>query len=374
MHEIGYTTGTFDLVHQGHFDFLKKCKLYCERLIVGLVSDQLGERQKRKPVLSYEHRKSILENCKYVDIVVKFDGASKLKDLEKLKFDILFISDEYQNTSEYDSFSQYRRKIPVLYFPRSVDVSSTDVYKKILTNIISNIEIKAKAISGDILALEWKKGEEFIIKPVRISSREINNTANNYQLTIPPPRNWKIKGLNGDQCPFISGVNGNREIVIFDLLKNKSWYPVLKIEKKFGDKISLKSNLNGIELMNEERKYSEHIYWLIQRDGGQTLDLFLTDKDRKEKDVIYLKIKSIIKEMNKIGILHMDLHPHNILCNIKGEITIIDFGWVMYKYFDMEDKEKYYYNKCLLENFDLYHFRESLVFTGLEKEVPQCLV
>jgi glycerol-3-phosphate cytidylyltransferase len=374
MYEIGYTTGTFDLVHQGHFEILKKCKIYCKYLIVGLVSDALGEKQKRKPVMDYGHRKSILENCKYVDTVVKFRGTSKQEDYKKLKFNVLFIADEYYQCQEYSSFEKDYPTIPVLYFPRTSDVSSSDIYKKILAKVISNIEIKAKAISGDILSLEWKKGEKFIIKPVRISSREINNTANNYQLSNPPPRNWKIPGLILQPRPFISGVNGNRELVVFELLKHKPWYPVLYIEKKKGFNTTIINNVNNIELMNEERKYSEYIYWLVQKDGGETLDVFLKSKPAVEREYIYLQIKEIIKEMNMLGILHMDLHPRNILCNHEGEISIIDFGWVMYKYFDMDDEERCYYNKSLMENFDLYHFRESLVYTGLEKSVPVCLL
>ena len=96
MYELGYTTGTFDAVHHGHFEFLKSCKsFYCEKLIVGLVTDSLGEKQKRKPVFDFEHRKAILENCKWVDKVVAFDGTSKQVDYHKLRFDVLLIADEY---------------------------------------------------------------------------------------------------------------------------------------------------------------------------------------------------------------------------------------------------------------------------------------
>ena len=376
MYQIGYTTGTFDLIHQGHFEILNRCKLYCRHLIVGLVSDELGEKQKRKPVLDFNHRKNILENCRQVDTVIKFEGTSKQEDYKKLKFNILFIADEYYKKIEYSSFENDYPNIPVIYFPRTENISSSNIYKKIIATIITNMEIKAKAISGDVLALEWKKGEKIIIKPVRISNREINNTANNYHLPSPPPRNWKIPDLIMHPQPFISGINGNRELIIFDLLKHKNWYPVLYIEKKIGEYININNNnnLSNIDLMNEERKYSENIYWLIQKDGGQTLDIFLANKDSNKREIIYLKIKEIIKDMNYMGILHMDLHPRNILCNEKEEISIIDFGWVMYKYFDMDDNEKYYYNKSLLENFDLYHFRESLVFTGLEETVPECLL
>tara|TARA_R110001632_G_scaffold74976_3_gene171075 strand:- start:947 stop:2074 length:1128 start_codon:yes stop_codon:yes gene_type:complete len=375
MYEIGYTTGTFDLVHQGHFEILKKCKLYCKRLIVGLVSDNLGEKQKRKPVLKYEHRRAILENCKYVNAVVEFKGTSKQEDYKKFKFDVLFIADEYYKRSEYSTFEKDYPNIPVMYFPRTSNVSTSDIYKNIIATIINNIEVKAKAISGDILSVEWKKGENFIIKPVRISSREANNTANNYQLSVPPPRNWKINGLMLQKCPFISGVNGNRELVIFDLLRHKKWYPVLYIDKKAGYQSQIENNISdNIELMRVERKYSQNIFWLVQKDGGKTLDVYLSNKSRGERENIYLKIKEIIREMNSVGILHMDLHPRNILCNKEGEVSIIDFGWVMYKYFDMNEEEKSYYNKNLMDNFDLYHFRESLVYTGMEESVPLCLL
>ena len=375
MYEVGYTTGTFDLVHKGHFEILKKCKLYCKYLIVGLVSDKLGKKQKRSPVMDFEHRKSILENCKYVDNVIEFNGTSKQSDYKKLKFNILFIADEYYRANEYSSFEEDYPEIPVVYFPRTKETSTSDIYKRIIINVINDMNIRAKAISGDIISVAWKKDKNFIIKPVRISSREKNNTANVYCLTMPPPRNWKINGLIVQKVPFISGVNGNRELVIFDLLKNKEWYPVLHIEKKNNQKITMSNNnLQGIELMNEERKYSEDVFWLIQEDGGKTLDLYLVGKNEEQRKTIYLRIKEIIEEMNKMGILHMDLHPKNILCNEEGKISIIDFGWVMYKYFDMAEDEKYYYNKCWSENFDLYHFRESLVYTGMEDKVPLCLI
>mgnify|MGYP005996888751 FL=1 len=128
MYELGYTTGTFDLLHRGHYEILKKTKLYCKKLIVGLVSDELGVRQKRKPVLEFEHRKTILENSKYVDSVIRFNGTSKQVDYEKLHFDILFISDEYYKKEEYTSFENDFSHVPVIYFPITEGISTMEIY------------------------------------------------------------------------------------------------------------------------------------------------------------------------------------------------------------------------------------------------------
>ena len=74
---IGYTTGTFDLLHPGHLEFLKTSKAMCDRLIVGLTSDRLAVIQKRKPFFSYQHRYDLLSVLKYVDSVIEHDGQTK---------------------------------------------------------------------------------------------------------------------------------------------------------------------------------------------------------------------------------------------------------------------------------------------------------
>ena len=59
---------------------------------------------------------------------------------------------------------------------------------------------------------------------------------------------------------------------------------------------------------------------------------------------------------------------------VKNEkVYIIDFGWCLHKSFDFEQDEKDYYHQLLAQNFDLVHFRESLVYDGLEKEIPKIL-
>ena len=65
-----YVDGTFDLLHPGHISFLKKCKQYCDRLIVGVISDKNVESYKRLPILNLENRCIMLKNIKCIDQVI----------------------------------------------------------------------------------------------------------------------------------------------------------------------------------------------------------------------------------------------------------------------------------------------------------------
>ena len=370
LHKIGYTTGTFDLLHEGHFELLKKCKFYCDKLIVGLVTDELGIRQKRKPVLTFSHRKTLLEHSKYVDAVVEFNGTTKQQDYNKLKFNVLFICDEYETKHEYTSFEKTHSHIPIIYIPRTTHVSTSDIYKTILNNAITNFNVRASSICGDILSLSWKNNENIIIKPIKLSYKDSLNTDNNYNLSMPPPRNWKMLNSVKKPHPMISGVNPMREISIFNILKDKPWYPVLKfLKKNKTDKVYSVNECDDIRRMLKERNLGQ-LYWAVQKDGGETLTNYIKTKTEPERLNLYKRIKLIIDEMRELDVLHMDLHPDNILVSPDDKISIIDFGWCLHKNFDMNENEKKYYKECFDNNFDLTHFLESLIFMNIEIIIP----
>jgi len=372
MYEVGYTTGTFDLPHAGHFAILEKCKSFCKMLIVGLVSDELGIKQKRRPVLSYQHRKSILENSKWVDHVVIFDGTTKQLDYKKLKFNVLFISDEYLGNNEYESFSD----TPVYYFPRTVNISTSDIFKGIVKRVLQEAKLFSSGTGGDILKFEWKNNESYIVKPINLAIGEEITTEDIFSLPVPPPRNWKLIGEKEKNLPFLSGVNPNREISIYKFLLGKPWFTVEDIvyKNKNSQLVSVKKDTMA-DIINNHRKFGKIIAWLVQRDGGITLDKFFEEqKANKETRIEYYKnISNIIEDMRFNGILHMDLHCHNIVVK-NNQISIIDFGWCMHRSFKMHKNEREYYETKLEENFDLKHFRESLVVMGIEKEIPLCLL
>lgn len=97
MHKIGFTAGSFDLLHPGYIRLFKEAKTKCDYLIVGLHKDPSKERvNKIKPVLSIEDRVEILESIKYIDQIEIYESE---EDLEKLLAnftpDIRFLGDDY---------------------------------------------------------------------------------------------------------------------------------------------------------------------------------------------------------------------------------------------------------------------------------------
>ena len=91
---IGYTTGVFDLFHQGHLNLLRNAKEHCDKLIVGVTTDELSINFKnKKPIMSTEERIDIVQAIRYVDAVVPQTSMDKFEAWEKYRFDVMFASD-----------------------------------------------------------------------------------------------------------------------------------------------------------------------------------------------------------------------------------------------------------------------------------------
>ena len=127
-HKIGYTTGVFDLFHIGHLNILKRAKEYCECLIVGVTTDELvRERKGKLTVIPFEERIEIIKSICYVDRVVPQINMNKLEAWHSLKFNAMFVGDDWKGT---DSWINYEAKfnevgVDVVYLPYTKHTSST---------------------------------------------------------------------------------------------------------------------------------------------------------------------------------------------------------------------------------------------------------
>lgn len=122
------TYGTFDILHYGHINLLKRARMLGDYLIVGLSSDEFNHIKNKKSYYTYEQRKTILEACRYVDLVIPENNwEQKIDDVQKYQADIFVMGDDWKG--KFDFLKDY---CDVIYLPRTPDVSTTQtkVYLK----------------------------------------------------------------------------------------------------------------------------------------------------------------------------------------------------------------------------------------------------
>jgi len=124
---IGYTSGVFDLFHIGHLNLLKNSKSMCDHLIVGVTSDDLVKYKNKKAVIPHTERMEIVKSIKYVDSVVPQNDMNKFKMWGKLKFDIMFVGDDWYENEKWKEYEKEFNSVNVkiIYFPYTKGTSST---------------------------------------------------------------------------------------------------------------------------------------------------------------------------------------------------------------------------------------------------------
>ncbi len=137
---IGYTAGAFDLFHIGHLNLLKNSKARCDKLIVGVSSDELIYNTKgKKPVIHLKERIKIVEAIKYVDEIHVQKDLDKIKAWEKYHYDILFIGDDWKGNKRWDNYEKILKTkgVPIIYLPYTKTTSSTLLTKtlKVLSDV-----------------------------------------------------------------------------------------------------------------------------------------------------------------------------------------------------------------------------------------------
>jgi glycerol-3-phosphate cytidylyltransferase len=125
--KIGYTTGVFDLFHIGHVNLLRNAKSMCDKLIVGVTTDELVSYKFKKAVIPFEERAEIVRSCKYVDVVIAQPNMDKFEAWQKLQFDIIFVGDDWFNTEKWKDIQSHFEEVgvKVVYFPYTKGTSST---------------------------------------------------------------------------------------------------------------------------------------------------------------------------------------------------------------------------------------------------------
>lgn len=128
---IGYTAGVFDLFHIGHLNLLRNAKGMCDRLIVGVSTDELVKYKGKTPVIPFSDRIEIIRSLRCVDAAVAQENMDKLAMCKKLNASILFVGDDWYQSEKWQEYEKEFAEagIRIVYFPYTRNVSSTQISK-----------------------------------------------------------------------------------------------------------------------------------------------------------------------------------------------------------------------------------------------------
>ena len=130
------TYGTYDLLHRGHINLLKRARAMGDFLVVGLSSDEFNAIKNKKAFYSYEERKLVLEAVRYVDLVIpEHDWEQKAQDIADHEIDVFVMGDDWNG-----KFDHLKEQCEVVYLPRTDGVSTTQIKAQLRVTDSSNIE------------------------------------------------------------------------------------------------------------------------------------------------------------------------------------------------------------------------------------------
>jgi glycerol-3-phosphate cytidylyltransferase len=137
---IGYTSGVFDLFHVGHLNILRQAKSLCDKLIVGVSTDELVMYKFKKAVIPFEERIEIVKAIEYVDVTVPQISMDKVDAWRRYKYDIVIVGDDWYQTEKWDKIEEELQLhgVRVIYIPYTKGTSSTmvnDVLRNLRTDV-----------------------------------------------------------------------------------------------------------------------------------------------------------------------------------------------------------------------------------------------
>lgn len=119
------TYGTFDLLHYGHINILRRAKALGDYLIVAISTDEFNLNEKGKICyFTYEQRKAMVEAIRYVDLVIpESDWDQKRTDVHEYNADVFVIGDDWKG--KFDFLKE--EGVEVVYLSRTPEISTTQI-------------------------------------------------------------------------------------------------------------------------------------------------------------------------------------------------------------------------------------------------------
>jgi glycerol-3-phosphate cytidylyltransferase len=121
------TYGTFDLLHFGHIEILRRAKSLGDYLVVAVSTDEFNAIKNKKAYHDYATRKKMLEAVRYVDLVIpEKDWGQKRDDVKRYEIDTVVMGSDWEGN---ENFEKLKDLCEVVYLPRTDNISTTQIKK-----------------------------------------------------------------------------------------------------------------------------------------------------------------------------------------------------------------------------------------------------
>lgn len=125
--KVVITYGTFDLFHIGHLNLLNNLKKLGDYLIVGVSTDEFNQLKNKETIIKFEDRLEIVNNIKSVDLAIpEYSWDQKIDDIKKYNVNIFGMGDDWKG-----HFDDLETHCKVIYLPRTIGISSTQIKKSL---------------------------------------------------------------------------------------------------------------------------------------------------------------------------------------------------------------------------------------------------
>ena len=132
-----YSQGSFDLLHRGHINLLKKAKALGDYLIVSLLSDECYEAYRGyPPVMPFTERKAVIEELSCVDLVIEGDNTRTEAELLEFQPNYVVVGSDWAKKDIYKQYNLSQQwfdehDITLLFIPYTQNISATKLKERI---------------------------------------------------------------------------------------------------------------------------------------------------------------------------------------------------------------------------------------------------
>lgn len=151
------TYGTFDLMHYGHINLLKRARELGDYLVVAVSTEEFNRLKGKETYHNYNTRKIMLEAVRYVDLVIpETHWDQKIDDVKNYHIDTVVMGHDWEGEEKFEVLREY---CDVQYLPRTEGISTTKIKDDLsdLREDVKKIEENVEAIREDVEAVRDRK-------------------------------------------------------------------------------------------------------------------------------------------------------------------------------------------------------------------------